>query len=928
MTRTMRLGTAALLLSAGLGWAAAGIAAEATSPRAAADLEEKGHWTEAAAAWAELSQADPRDRDLWKRRLIAIEVSGHTEELERAATEAMGLFPGWDEPVIRRARSLTARGRSAEGIELLRLVQENSMPAAAELGLELQIQGKLDEAGAVFSSIVKRYGAAQDYTPEELLAAGIAARERGDYQGAVRVFEMSYTDSLDFVPGRLALARLFYDKHEAELAGNELNDARKVAPNHPDVVLALAELAAMNKQLAQAEAVAERVDALRPGDPGARRVLARLDLIAGETDSARDRLKPVLAANPEDREAATVVAAAAYLDGDDAAFEKEAARIRTRDPRNVDAFLLLGDILELLIRNKDAVAVYQRVLEVDPDNPPALAALGHLAMREGREEEARGYLEKAFDLDKYNVRAYNQLELLDKMDTFTSYDFPRFQFRLEADKDSALVPLLADRLDHIYDDLTRRHGWTPPNKTIVEIFPTHEWFSARVTGLAWIEGIPGVCFGDVIAMDSPRTLSGTSNWEQILRHEFGHVLALGMTDRQVPFWFTEGLSVYLETHPRGQNWDEVLVGAWWDGEVVGVDSLTIAFTRPRSRFQRLLAYHEAGLIIADIVDRHGWDSVPALLRAFGKGKKLPEAVPEVLGESYDEFRTHSLEAVLARATSAKVWPQVDPDRRDQLLAATKRDPDNLVLQERLLVTLAQLSQWDDAEALANRILERHPENPRAIGILGLGAKFQDDPDAAKRQLAKAIELGSEDITVYQMAARLALDDGDTTAALQRFQESLSVYPNSPEPLSALAWAEAAKGDTVAARAYYRRVLEVDDSAAEPAVGLARIELATRNGDAAKDALDFALGVVPLDAEVIALRGQALLLLDHDEEAREEFLRARTLDIRSVESMVGMAEYYLKQQDFEEAGYFADLALKYDPDHPEAKRILAAAHEVW
>jgi len=43
-------------------------------------------------------------------------------------------------------------------------------------------------------------------------------------------------------------------------------------------------------------------------------------------------------------------------------------------------------------------------------------------------------------------------------------------------------------------------------------------------------------------------------------------------------------------------------------------------------------------------------------------------------------------------------------------------------------------------------------------------------------------------------------------------------------------------------------------------------------------------------------------------------------VRSVEAMVGLASYYLKRGDPEEAIYFADLALKYDPQHRRALAV--------
>jgi len=182
-------------------------------------------------------------------------------------------------------------------------------------------------------------------------------------------------------------------------------------------------------------------------------------------------------------------------------------------------------------------------------------------------------------------------------------------------------------------------------------------------------------------MDSPRTLAGSSNWEQIVRHEYGHVLALGMTGKRVPFWFTEGLSVYLEQYPRSEDWEQNLAGAYLDGDIVGVDSLTIAFTRPKQFSQRLLAYHESSLIIEDIVKEHGWEAIPRLLKAFHAGKDLDAAVSEVLRVSprtsasgpWPRSGKPRLRSSLARARPARF------QRLSQEWEAKSSDPEYLAL---------------------------------------------------------------------------------------------------------------------------------------------------------------------------------------------------------------------------------------------------------
>ena len=54
-----------------------------------------------------------------------------------------------------------------------------------------------------------------------------------------------------------------------------------------------------------------------------------------------------------------------------------------------------------------------------------------------------------------------------------------------------------------------------PAPTQIEMFPSHEQFGVRTTGLPWI-GTVGACTGNVIAMDVPRggdaDLMGNFDW--------------------------------------------------------------------------------------------------------------------------------------------------------------------------------------------------------------------------------------------------------------------------------------------------------------------------------------------------------------------------------------------------------------------------------
>jgi len=166
--------------------------------------------------------------------------------------------------------------------------------------------------------------------------------------------------------------------------------------------------------------------------------------------------------------------------------------------------------------------------------------------------------------------------------------------------------------------------------------------------------------------------------------------------------------------------------------------------------------------------------------------------------------------------------------------------------------------------------------------------------------------------------------GDTAAALEAYAGAVALHPQTVLARKKRAELLAASGEIEAARSEYRALLEHDASAGDASVALARLDLSAEDGTAAARTLEYAVAVLPVEADVQGLLGQAYLLLDRDDEAYDFFLQARHLDLRSVESMVGMAQFYMKREDFEEAAYFAELALKYDPAHQTARRVLAEA----
>jgi len=87
------------------------------------------------------------------------------------------------------------------------------------------------------------------------------------------------------------------------------------------------------------------------------------------------------------------------------------------------------------------VDFYRKAVALSPKLYPAYAGMGMNLMRVGDLKTGRAMLERAFAGDPYNVWAYNTLDLLDQMDTFTTGQSEHCIFRMAKEDQPVLLPM-------------------------------------------------------------------------------------------------------------------------------------------------------------------------------------------------------------------------------------------------------------------------------------------------------------------------------------------------------------------------------------------------------------------------------------------------------------------------------------------------------
>ena len=300
-------------------------------------------------------------------------------------------------------------------------------------------------------------------------------------------------------------------------------------------------------------------------------------------------------------------------------------------------------------RYREAIALYQKAVEIEPDLWPAHLELGINLLRVNEITEARKHIERAYGGDPYNPKAVNTLRLLDSFDVFEvihfpeqvpADGFPRLSLRLHEDERGVLAGYASQLAEQSLAQFSERYRFEPKEPVIIEIYPDHEDFVVRTTGMPGL-GILGVTFGYLLAMDSPSGHPEQSyHWGTTLWHEMAHVFTLEATGHLVPRWFSEGISVYEEwqTGPNpGIRLPVAVYQAIADQKFLPIAKLDRGFIRPAYAGQVLVSYMQAGLICDFIVAESGFDALVELLEQFGGGADTPGAIEAVLDITPSEF---------------------------------------------------------------------------------------------------------------------------------------------------------------------------------------------------------------------------------------------------------------------------------------------------
>jgi len=725
----------------------------------------------------------------------------------------------------------------------------------------LELIGQEDRAKIIYQSFVKYYTDNNPETAPELTLIARALVHLERFQDANDMYRSAIEADTGYLESHLGAAELYTQKYAYGDAATFLDDALRLNPNSARAHLDLA----LNMRLEGGEQMAAAVAralAINPNFADALALKAATALEAARFDEASTEIDKVLKINSRSLEAHSLRAAMFYLQDRD--FEPEVAATLAISPRYGQIFNTLSHYATITRRTEQAAQFARRAIEIAPRLWDAHLNLGMALLRLGQMDPGREEVEKAFKGDPFNVWAKNTLDLLDSMRDFKETKRGVFIIKASAQESDVLSPYAANLLEEAAAKLTSKYHFTPRGPIIVEIFNNHEDFAVRTLGIPGL-GALGVCFGFVIAQDSPSAReAGEFNWGSTLWHEYTHVITLQMTDYRIPRWLSEGLSVYEERRARpgwGDDWNPLFVRAFTEKRWFKIADLDGGFQRPKSAQDVPIAYFQASQICEFITERFGFDAILRMLAMYRDKAHTPEVLQQVLKLSESDFD---------REFTAYIEAKVKP------LQQALSTPNNVV---------ASLSKEEVLKLLAT-------QDTFALRI---------------------------------RAAELLAADGDTQGALTHYLRALELFPyvtGKGNPYEAVAKLLEQKGDQAQAARVLETLVKTDENNLDALKAIARIRLALGERQQALAALQASFFISPFDPKLHTQAGELSADSKNYSQALTEFQVALALappNIAEANYNVASAFHALGRQ--QEAKRAVLRALEAAPRYEKAQELL-------
>lgn len=330
-------------------------------------------WDEAIAEYEQGAKAYPKDKIVYQKRMASVWVSqGKGEQAGKIVDEILKEQPG-DEP---------------------------AQAAKASLLLASGKRDQIEQSVTQFQALVNR-------DPKNAVwhfNLGRALVAKGDLAGARGQFQQSIQNRADFVPPRLALARLSQSNRDIPGMLRYANEVLRIVPNNPDARL-LRAVATMSTDPAAGAGQLTALEQSYPRNPEVQFQLAIAEMRQKKFKEADDRLQKLLRDSPTNVSVLTAIAQLYAAEGHpDRAMGFLEDELK-KSPDSLALRMLLAQSAEALKKYDVALAQYQQILAKSPKLQSVQVAVGQVYQLMGDSGNAIASYRKAMELTPKDGRA-------------------------------------------------------------------------------------------------------------------------------------------------------------------------------------------------------------------------------------------------------------------------------------------------------------------------------------------------------------------------------------------------------------------------------------------------------------------------------------------------------------------------------------------
>ncbi len=745
--------------------------------------------------------------------------------------------PSWEWRVL-HFESLAGLGRYEEAYEEAKQVADSF---GGELGALLRLhdffkrhghhedaQARLDAINAAAKAMPKK-----DRSTLDLVHLGQAALVLG--ADPAKVLEQYFGPAKatkpkgkEIPPGlleaHLASGDLALSKEDYRRAAEEFGAALKLVADNVDALFGMAK-AVMESDREAGVKYLEKTLAEAELHAGALLLQAESAINFEQYDKAKAMLDLVETVNPRHPESHAYRAILAELERADMAEfhrERELALSVWRDNPEIDH--RIGRVLSKKYRYEEGAEAQKRALALDPDFAPAKLQLAADYLKLGHLDEAWPLAKEVAEADPYNVLAFN-LGLLEKeIAGFATLRTPDFVIRLPQNEADIYGQRVIDLLTEAKRVLGEKYGLVIDHPTLVEFYPDQQDFAIRSFGSLGGAGLLGVCFGSVVTMNSPGSLTAKkSNWEATLWHEYCHVITLTATKNKMPRWLSEGISVYEEKQ-RQANWGQEMSPRYRkmileEEALTPVRDMSQAFFQAKDGEAVMFAYYQSMLVVEYLVNTHGLEALRAILADLAAGVLVNDAIARhtvPMEEFETAFAAHAMG--LAESYGPGVdWSKLEDDAVEQrsiisVAAFLKEHPNHFEARQILPHLQIGAKNWDAAIESADALIALLPDyvgerNGYTYKALALRGKKDEAGEALV--LEAMAERSAEAFQTYQRLIEVNFDKGQWDAVLANADRGFAINPFTERLHYCRGCAHEARAEVAPAVAAFEKTLLLD-----------------------------------------------------------------------------------------------------------------------